>query len=192
MKKPMAAAIAVLVLLVTPVAGASTVSERDTHIQKYLNRELIPDKDIDAWAHPKQVRVTDGFFNRPSILKAAWVQAIVEVGYVKPPKLAPVYSSTVTPSGYVAPSSGVGASAGVSGIICDVFGPYCSEAISVATCESTLNPAAVNGQYLGLFQMGEYARSQYGHGSDAYTQSVAAYGYFRDTGFTWSPWACKP
>src|SRR4051812_5221039 len=72
-------------------------------------------------------------------------------------------------------------------IVCAVFGGYCSQAIAVATCESHLNTGAVNGQYLGMFQMGDYARSKYGHGSDALTQARAAYAYFRDSGSSWGP-----
>jgi hypothetical protein len=57
-----------------------------------------------------------------------------------------------------------------------------------ARCESTLNVYATNGQYQGLFQMGDYARSRYGHGWDAWAQARAAYAYFRDAG--WAPWEC--
>ena len=75
-------------------------------------------------------------------------------------------------------------------IICRVFGSHCSEAISVATCESHLNVYARNGQYLGLFQFGSFARAHYGFAWDALTQSRAAYRYWRDAG--WSPWQCQP
>lgn len=80
----------------------------------------------------------------------------------------------------------------VTGIIRYVFGDYGSEAVSVAYCESRLSVFARNGQYLGLFQMGDYARSRYGHGWDAWTQSRAAYRYFVDAGKDWSPWQCRP
>lgn len=80
----------------------------------------------------------------------------------------------------------------VAGAICSAFGPYCLQALAVARCESTLSVYAQNGQYLGLFQMGDYARSRYGHGMDALTQARAAYAYFRDSGSDWSPWQCKP
>lgn len=76
--------------------------------------------------------------------------------------------------------------------ICAVFGAYCSEAIRVASCESHLDVNAANGQYLGLFQMGSFARARYGHGADALTQSRAAFAYFVDSGKDWSPWECKP
>lgn len=77
-------------------------------------------------------------------------------------------------------------------IIRAVFGAHGDAAVSVAACETggSFNTNAQNGQYLGLFQMGSYARSRYGHGSDAWTQARAAYAYFRDSG--WSPWQCLP
>jgi hypothetical protein len=77
-------------------------------------------------------------------------------------------------------------------IICKVFGPYCQQALSVSWCESRWYIWAQNGQYLGLFQMGYYARSKYGHGSGAWAQSRAAKKYFIASGKDWGPWSCKP
>ena len=77
-------------------------------------------------------------------------------------------------------------------IICKVFGPYCQQALSVSWCESRWYIWAGNGQYLGLFQMGDYARSTYGHGSGAWAQAKAAKRYFMASGRDWSPWTCKP
>jgi hypothetical protein len=79
-----------------------------------------------------------------------------------------------------------------AGAICSAFGRYCSQALAVARCESGLSVNATNGQYLGLFQMGDYARGRYGHGGDALTQARAAYAYFHDSGDSWGPWECKP
>jgi hypothetical protein len=79
-----------------------------------------------------------------------------------------------------------------AGIIRYVFGAYGDQAVAVASCESGLSVYARNGQYLGLFQMGEYARSRYGHSWDALGQSRSAYAYFRDSGYDWSPWQCRP
>lgn len=75
-----------------------------------------------------------------------------------------------------------------------VFGVYASQAISVARCESggTFSVYASNGQYLGFFQMGDYARSKYGHSNIPYYQARSAYAYFKDSGSDWSPWECKP
>ncbi len=77
-------------------------------------------------------------------------------------------------------------------VICDVFGDrYCAEALRISWCESGWRTEARNGQYLGLFQMGSWARSRYGHGSNAWLQAQAAWRYFKASGRDWSPWACK-
>lgn len=75
--------------------------------------------------------------------------------------------------------------------ICTVFGSYCQEALAVAWCESRLRTTAQNGQYLGLFQMGSYARGLFGHGSTAHAQARAAHRYFVRSGRDWSPWSCR-
>jgi hypothetical protein len=75
--------------------------------------------------------------------------------------------------------------------ICSVFGSHCEEAVAVAWCESRLSTNAENGQYRGLFQMGSYERSLFGHGSTAHDQSLAAHRYFVRSGRDWSPWACR-
>ncbi len=75
--------------------------------------------------------------------------------------------------------------------ICGVFGRYCHQALAVAWCESGHQTTARNGQYLGLFQMGDWARAFAGHGDTAYEQAVAAYKLFVKTGRDWSPWSCR-
>jgi hypothetical protein len=75
--------------------------------------------------------------------------------------------------------------------ICQVFGRYCHQALAVAWCESGHQTTARNGQYLGLFQMGTYARQVAGHGDSAYEQAAAAYRLFVQTGRNWSPWSCR-
>lgn len=77
-------------------------------------------------------------------------------------------------------------------VICRVFGRHCDDALVVAHCESRFQTEAQNGQYLGLFQMGSYARELYGHGGSAKRQAEAAFDYFVDSGRDWSPWGCKP
>jgi hypothetical protein len=77
-------------------------------------------------------------------------------------------------------------------VICRVFGPYCKEALAVASCESGLQTIAQNGQYLGLFQLGSSERRLFGHGPAVEEQVRAAYRYFLATGRDWSPWSCKP
>jgi hypothetical protein len=78
--------------------------------------------------------------------------------------------------------------------IIKIFGPYADEALRVARCETggTYDPRASNGQYQGIFQMGEYARGRYGHGPSWLVQAAAAFGYFIDSGRDWSPWSCRP
>jgi hypothetical protein len=75
--------------------------------------------------------------------------------------------------------------------ICEVFDSYCDEAVSVAWCESRLTTTAQNGQYRGLFQMGSYERSLFGHGATAHEQAAAAHRYFVLSGRDWSPWGCR-
>jgi hypothetical protein len=80
-------------------------------------------------------------------------------------------------------------------VIMHVFGPrYGPQAIRVARCETggTFDLWARNGQYLGLFQMGSYARRRYGHGWGYWAQAKAARRYFLASGRDWSPWSCKP
>ena len=80
----------------------------------------------------------------------------------------------------------------VKSAVCLTFGPYCAQALRVAWCESRWSVYARNGQYLGLFQMGSYARARFGHSWTALGQAQAAYGYFRASGYRWTPWTCKP
>lgn len=76
-----------------------------------------------------------------------------------------------------------------------VWGEHAERAIRVARCESDYYPTdgrpdvvARNGQYLGMFQMGEWARAAYGHGSTPLEQAFAAYANFVENG--WSQWQC--
>jgi len=64
------------------------------------------------------------------------------------------------------------------------------KAFDVIACETgnTYSTRARNGQYLGLFQMGAYARARYGHGPTPSRQARAAHAYYLDAG--WSPWTC--
>jgi len=78
----------------------------------------------------------------------------------------------------------------VEGAIRHVWGAEAGNALKVAWCESNYSVYARNGQYLGLFQMGDWARSNYGHGWDALTQARAAYRLWLDEG--WSQWECSP
>jgi hypothetical protein len=80
---------------------------------------------------------------------------------------------------------------------CGRSNSYCaasSQAWRVAGCETggTYSVWANNGQYLGLFQMGSYARSTYGHSNNPWGQARAAHRYYVASGRDWSPWTCRP
>lgn len=75
-------------------------------------------------------------------------------------------------------------------IVRDVFGKrYGDEAVDVMHCE-TDPPCneAVNGEYVGCFQMGERERQIYGDSPGVRGQSRAAEEYFVASGRDWSPW----
>lgn len=80
----------------------------------------------------------------------------------------------------------------VSLAINSVFGSYAGQAHRVVSCESGHSTLAVNGQYLGLFQMGSWERATFGHGPSPLEQARAAHRYFVASGRDWSPWSCKP
>ncbi len=64
------------------------------------------------------------------------------------------------------------------------------KAFDVVSCETggRYNTTARNGQYLGIFQAGEWFRSRYGFGSSADAQARSAYRGWRELG--WSQWEC--
>jgi hypothetical protein len=68
---------------------------------------------------------------------------------------------------------------------------HADRAVRVARCESGLDPAARNGQYRGVFQMGRRDWARYGAGDihDAAANVDAAYRYWLVAG--WSPWSCR-
>lgn len=104
-----------------------------------------------------------------------------------------VNSSTVESSSAHRPSSSYSA---VRSAVSRVFGGYAGQAMHVVRCETggTYSVWASNGQYQGLFQMGNWERRTYGHGSTALAQAKAAYRYFVASGRDWSPWdpKCRP
>jgi hypothetical protein len=81
-------------------------------------------------------------------------------------------------------------------IIRRVFGAHGDEAVRVADCETggTFSTTAVNGQYLGLFQLGSWERANYaqGHYTTIDEQVSAAHRYFVATGSDWGAWECQP
>jgi hypothetical protein len=101
-------------------------------------------------------------------------------------------SAAAAPTGYFGPPT-----PGAERVICEIFGPYCRQALAVVRCESRFSTSSANGQYIGLFQMGSWERRKYGHAYGAtiaavYGQVRAAYRYFVASGKDWSPWECKP
>jgi len=64
------------------------------------------------------------------------------------------------------------------------------EAFDLIWCESRYDVDAENGQYLGLFQMGDWARARYGHGSTARAQARSAHRLWLDFGWSRSQWSC--
>lgn len=84
---------------------------------------------------------------------------------------------------------------------CGSSNNYCGsshEAWSVVRCETggtfsvwarnSNPPAGDQGDYLGLFQMGDYARNTFGHAWNPWGQARAAHRYYRESG--WHPWEC--
>lgn len=76
----------------------------------------------------------------------------------------------------------------IEDMIRHVFGPEGDKAVEVARCESTLRTHAKKGQFHGLFQLGANERADYGDGTDALGQVMAAHALFLDRG--WQPWTC--
>lgn len=71
-----------------------------------------------------------------------------------------------------------------------LWGPQWVEAATVSFGEGSWHPTALNGQYEGTFQCGNFCRGKYGHGPTLTSQAVAAHRYYEDSG--WKPWDCKP
>ncbi len=116
-----------------------------------------------------------------SVAPAAQPQAVSAPAVVS----APVATS--------APATG----SSVNSIIDQVFGPYASAAMQVATCESGLNPGATNpySSAAGLFQIMPSTwsgTSQAGSSPyNAWANTVAAHEIFVRDGYTWNEWTCK-
>jgi hypothetical protein len=87
----------------------------------------------------------------------------------------------------------VAASGDMAELICSIFGETCEAAVSVASCESGLDPNAVNATSgaAGLFQL----MSSHWEGSfnpfDPVANAEYAYG-LSDGGTNWGSWVCQP
>jgi hypothetical protein len=81
------------------------------------------------------------------------------------------------------------------------FGSHWRDAVDVSHCEAGAfqwqvrgRPwTSANGQYKGLFQMGDWARDKFGHGPGPWAQAKAAAKNFRSNGSRWGgQWGCSP
>ncbi|MEO7002895.1 MAG: hypothetical protein ABI068_13830 [Ktedonobacterales bacterium] len=115
---------------------------------------------------------------------------------------APAHKSTPAPV-YHAPSSYPTSRQAIANEIYAVFGPYGSQAIHVAECESGLNanawnPTPVgNSHAAGVFQILQWStwNSTSYRGSSPYNADAnirAAHEIFVRDGYSWREWACKP
>jgi hypothetical protein len=110
-------------------------------------------------------------------------------------------NATATGSTLTAFTGSTANSTEISSMITAVFGPYASQAMKIANCESGLNTNAVNttsvgGSYAtGVFQIlypSTWNTTSYKNGNpkDARTNILAAYEIFRRDNYSWREWAC--
>lgn len=111
---------------------------------------------------------------------------------------APVHHSAPAPVHHAAPAPRVTSGGSVANQIKAVFGPYSGQALRVATCESGLNPNAVNRSSgaSGVFQFlaSSWATTSYAGYSrfNASANINAAHQVFVRDGYSWREWSCKP
>jgi LysM repeat protein len=90
----------------------------------------------------------------------------------------------------------------VQGMISQVFGPYASSAMAIASCESGFNPNATNptpivgSHAAGVFQIlypSTWSGTPYGGASpyDAWSNINAAHSIFVRDGYSWREWQCQ-
>lgn len=113
-----------------------------------------------------------------------------------PTKAAPPKSTPVTSQGPVQPTGSV------ASMIYQVFGPYASQALSIARCESGLNPNAYNpisiggSHAAGVFQIlypSTWGSTPQAGGSpyNAWTNILAAHAIFVRDGYNFHEWTCQ-
>src|SRR5947209_7303566 len=118
-------------------------------------------------------------------------------------RIDPTPTPTKDPVTPLPTSTQVTGGSSVAAMIQQVFGPYATGALHVATCESGLNPNAYNPTSIGgshaagVFQilypstwMGtpEAASSPY----NAMANILAAHSIFVRDGYSWREWSCQP
>lgn len=84
-------------------------------------------------------------------------------------------------------------------LICTTFGDACHSAVTVARCESTFHPDAINGPNRGVFQINQVHADQWAAvtGVDYWSSwmdpaiNIAfAHWLYEQSG--WGPWSCRP
>ena len=116
--------------------------------------------------------------------------------------LAVATPAAITPA-VTTPAAVTPAATNVAGIIHQVFGAYANQAMNIAMCESSMNPAATNSYAIGnshaagLFQI-LYPSTWYGTSEsglspyDATANTKAAHEIFVRDGYSWREWQCRP
>lgn len=115
----------------------------------------------------------------------------------------PVSFKVQKPLAATTPATVTPATTDVASIIHQVFGVYANQAMNIAMCESSMNPAATNSYAIGnshaegLFQI-LYPSTWYGTSEaqaspyDATANTKAAYEIFVRDGYSWREWECRP
>ena len=124
----------------------------------------------------------------------AWVPNVgASVTTYHAPVSQPAVHTTAAPSTPVYTGGG-----SVAGMIASTFGPYAGAALAVASCESGLNPGAVNpsSDASGVFQFlpSTWATTSYAGYSpfNAWANVQAAHQVFMRDGYSWREWVCQP
>jgi len=150
-----------------------------------------PELLVSVSIEEQGLETEEGFLDVLPALRTATVYSIPvhglsNDGTVIPPTPTPTLVATMEAE---APKS-----LSIADIICSFSWP-CWEAISVARCESGLNPYAENPSGAqGLFQMMRQFHTWRYHGGDWFdpmTNARAAYSLWAESG-TWYHWVCKP
>lgn len=102
------------------------------------------------------------------------------------------------PVSHTPSTSAGGNNTSVAGIIYQVFGPYAPSALSIARCESGLNPGAYNSSShaSGIFQIlypSTWSSTPYSGYSpfNAWANINAAHAIFVRDGYSWREWQCQ-
>jgi hypothetical protein len=127
-------------------------------------------------------------------IRRKWLGAVRYLKRIQVNSLNEIHRLTAPPVTYLDASNPSINYTIVAPLIYQVFGSRGAEAVSVSGCETghKYNTNASNGQYKGLFQMGDSERATYGDARDALGEILAAHRYFVASGSDWSPWECKP